>query len=72
MTTFQWPSIDATAYAVFKKMFNAGTFAGQRFGQAFYNHYSLHKLADQTSLGSLYELDGAEARAKIEQLFNIH
>ena len=39
-----------------------------RLGQAFYNHFNLHKLSDQDSLGPLYELDGRKALAHIRNI----
>ncbi len=49
-----------------------GRFVHQRLGQAFYNHFNLHKLADQTSLQGLYEADGEKASRLIMRLFHPH
>jgi len=42
-----------------------------RIGQAFYNHFSLHKMIDQRYFRNLYELDGNAAIAHIYELFDI-
>jgi hypothetical protein len=47
-----------------------GKFDGQRVGQAFYNHFNLHKLSDQSQLQNLYERDGQTAWDIIYNLFD--
>ena len=48
---------------------SAGT---QRLGQAFYDHFKLHKLMDQTQLKNLFSKDGEEAKSCIREVFKIH
>lgn len=66
------PSIERFAYQQFKNKWKKGDFKGQRYGQAFYHHFNLHKLVDQSSLMGLYEKDGDEAAALVDRLFKIH
>ena len=47
-------------------------FPGQRVGQAFYNHFNLHKLNNQRALKNLYNKDGKEAIDLIGELFVSH
>lgn len=70
--TFNHPSIEQTEYAVFVAKFKAGEFGNQRLGQAFFNHFQLHKMKSDTSLNRLYQLDGDDARLLINKLFTIH
>jgi hypothetical protein len=63
------PSIELHAYEVFCRKFENGEFGTQRFGQAFYNEFSLHKVHDQTSLKNLYAKDGQHARNSIKEIF---
>ena len=35
--------ISNSLYEDFRKMWNGGHYSGLRYGQAFYNHFSLHK-----------------------------
>lgn len=46
-------------------------FNGQRLGQAFYNHFNLHKMSSSKALNDLYEADGDKAKALIVQYFNL-
>lgn len=70
--TFNHPSIEQTEYAVFVAKFKAGEFGNQRLGQAFFNHFQLHKMKSDTHLNGLYQKDGDDARIEIHRLFNIH
>lgn len=71
-------SIEYKAYEEFKKLQAAGKFHNQRLGQAFYNHFNLHKstvLKDQLDrlyLFKLYQLDGKEAEDLIFQIFQFN
>lgn len=56
----------------FHSLRSKGKFSGQRLGQAFYNHFQLHKLADQTQLRGLYEADGQQAHQIICQVFHFN
>lgn len=44
----------------------------QRLGQAFYNHFNLHKITNQASLRGLYEADGEKASRLILKLLHSH
>ena len=70
--TFESPSIEQSEYTNFVVKFKAGEFGNQRYGQAFYNHFNLHKMKFDNNLQRLYELDGDDARLWIHSLFNIH
>lgn len=56
-------------YKIFLNLWSENYFIHQRFGQAFYNYFSLHKITEQDKLCNLYEKDGSEALTLIDQLF---
>lgn len=62
--------IERAAYEEFIRLWAIGSFEHQRLGQAFYNHFNLHKLTDQTSLCGVYEADGKKALGL--KLFRLH
>lgn len=64
--------IERAAYEEFIRLWAIGSFEHQRLGQAFYNHFNLHKLTDQASLRGLYEADGKKASGLILKLFHLH
>ena len=64
--------IERAAYEEFVRLWGQGSFEHQRLGQAFYNHFNLHKLADQAGLQGLYEADGDKASRLILRLFHLH
>ncbi|WP_325435214.1 hypothetical protein [Pseudomonas nitroreducens] len=64
--------IERVAHEEFFRLWAEGRFEHQRLGQAFYNHFHLHKLADQASLQGLYEADGEKASRLIMRLFHLH
>lgn len=47
-------------------------YRGQRMGQAFYNHFNLHKMNHGPEYDRLYEMDAQEAKKAIYDLFDIH
>ena len=58
--------ISLSEYAKFKDHWARGDYTGLRFGQAFYNHFNLHRLTDQSGLDTLYNAtDDAAAKAII-------
>lgn len=61
--------VEKFEYERFMKMFNKGKFGGQRLGQAFYNHFNLHRLSDQNRLNNLYAKDGDHAIGCIKGIF---
>lgn len=69
---FGKPSLEKYAYQVFQAKFKAGGFGKQRYGQAFYDHFKLHKLVNQQALCGLYEKDGDEAKRLISKLFKFN
>lgn len=71
-TTVAYTSIEKAEFAYFMGKINRGEFGNQRLGQAFWNHFSLHKMADQSALQNLYEKDGEEALNLIRDLFDFH
>jgi hypothetical protein len=63
--------IERAAYDEFLGLWERGTFDNQRLGQAFYNHFRLHRLSDQALLQGLYESDGKKALSAIADTFHI-
>ncbi|MGY2285143.1 hypothetical protein [Pseudomonas gingeri] len=63
--------IESARYSEFLERWEQRLFEEQRLGQAFYNHFRLHRLADQAVLQGLYELDGEKARTLISRVFLI-
>lgn len=61
--------IEKAQYDVFIKKFNEGDYKCLRYGQAFYNHFNLHKLVNQDALCNLYEKDGEFAVKCIHNVF---
>ncbi len=68
----QKPSIEKYAYQKFMSAYKKGDYGSQRLGQAFYNHFNLHKLSNQDQLRNLYNKDGEVAKACISEVFKIH
>lgn len=63
--------IESAAYDEFLELWDRGAFENHRLGQAFYNHFRLHRLRDQRLLHSLYESDGKKALNAIAEIFQI-
>ncbi len=63
--------IEQAAYEEFLRLWHSDSFDQQRLGQAFYNHFQLHKLTDQSLLHELYEAKGQQALQLISRLFTI-
>ncbi|WP_338525237.1 hypothetical protein NUH87_06235 [Pseudomonas batumici] len=63
--------IESPRYDEFLELWERGAFDGQRLGQAFYDHFRLHRLNDQAVLQGLYEADGEKARAMVSRVFQI-
>lgn len=67
------PSIEKREFEAFMLSFKlTSKFRNQRLGQAFYNHFSLHKMNHGPEFNKLYELDAEQASKKIQELFTIH
>lgn len=62
-------TLEKAIYDQFRRWWVVGVFGKRRYGQAFYDHFMLYKLSNQDILGDLYQLDGDQAKAKIEELF---
>jgi hypothetical protein len=65
------PEIERATYDEFLALWDRGAFENQRLGQAFYNHFRLHRLSDQKLLHGLYEFDGKKAMNAISEIFQI-
>lgn len=63
--------IESASYEEFLDLWEQGAFDQQRLGQAFYNHFRLHRLTDQTVLQGLYEADAEKAGAVISRVFRV-
>lgn len=65
-------NISKTLYDEFRKDWNTGKYAGQRLGQAFFNHFSLHKVdkKDDPFLDRLYNADGSLAQSMISTMID--
>ena len=67
------PMIEKRQFEIFQQHFKAGKFGLQRFGQAFYNHFDLHKMESwKDKLDTLYQQDGQTAVDTINQLFEFN
>lgn len=64
--------LEKRAHDDFKAMWRKGKFQGQRYGQAFYDHFKLGRLQDQGQLCGLYEADGDSAHKIIGQVFRFN
>lgn len=64
--------IERAAYEVFVRLRREGSFEHQRLGQEFYNHFNLHKLADQAALRDLFEVGDEKASGLVLRLFRLH
>ncbi|RON20562.1 hypothetical protein BK660_16030 [Pseudomonas brassicacearum] len=65
------PEIERATYDEFLALWDRGAFENQRLGQAFYNHFRLHRLSDQKLIYGLYESDGKKAMNAISEIFQI-
>ncbi|MBA1245261.1 hypothetical protein [Pseudomonas japonica] len=63
--------IEHASFELFLNLWYSGTFAEQRLGQAFYNHFKLHQLTNQNGLHELYESSGKKALRMIGDYFLI-
>ena len=63
-------NISKTLYDEFKKLWNTGAFPHQRFGQAFYNHFNLHKSHNVPNDAKLYNADNETAEKLISAMID--
>ena len=61
--------VEKKEFDIFMAKYTQGEYTGQRLGQAFYNHFKLHKMHDQAVLSDLYETDGEKAINLIKKIF---
>ena len=62
-------SIEDRAFKDFMEKFKKGKYGTQRLGQAFYDEFKLHRLANQEQLQNIYTKDGEHARRSICTIF---
>ena len=63
ITTETKITLEAKSLSIFFLLFKHDNYRGQRLGQAFFNHFSLHKMKDQEQFAKLYE-ERDESKAK--------
>lgn len=51
----------------FNALFGAGHFPFQRYGQAFYNHFNLHRTHHSSEWHEIYNADDDKARSMISK-----
>lgn len=62
-------SIEKAKLDEFYRLYNSNRFSGQRLGQAFFNHFELHKCVQyKPQLDRLYNMDGDSAKHYISML----
>lgn len=64
-------SIQKRHYVTFENQYSQGAYGTQRFGEAFYQHFNLARLKDQSKVGNLFAKDGEIAKANILAIFDI-
>lgn len=63
-------TIDPVEYRYFRDRWAAKDYGAQRLGQAFHNHFGLHKSTqNKDKFDRLYEADGEDAETLINSLF---
>ncbi len=66
-------TIEEAAYSEFKKLYGTGEFKDLRYGQAFFNHFNLHKMSKASTYDRLYNsTDISECVRMIRSLFVFH
>ena len=67
------PNIEKREFEIFQQNFKDGKFGSQRLGQAFHNHFGLHKMQScKDKLDALYQKDGTAAIKAINELFEFN
>lgn len=64
--------LEEKAFKDFMQKFKKGKFGTQRLGQAFYNHFKLHRLVDQQQLHNIRAKDGDYAVRSIRSIFHFN
>ena len=59
--------VSKSMYQVFCQKFNGGEFGTQRFGQAFFNYFNLHKLSEKSRapFDAIYQMEDRWAKPAI-------
>ena len=69
ITTETKITLEAKSLSIFFLLFKHNNYRGQRLGQAFFNHFALHKMRDQEQFAKLYEeRDELKASSMIHSL----
>jgi len=66
--SFKALQIEKHAFDAFMAKFKNKKFGTQRLGQAFYNHFNLHRLTNQEVLNCVWERDGEHAQRCIQMI----
>ena len=62
--------LERHAFQHFLREVKTDKYKGQRWGQAFYNHFKLHKvISHDKEFDKLYELDGQPAKDLVSNIF---
>lgn len=64
--------LEERAFKNFMQLYKKGKFGNQRLGQAFYDHFKLHRLVDQKQLNNLHSKDGDAAVSCIRSVFKFN
>lgn len=70
--SFKHLTIEKREFERFQNKFKKGKFGTQRLGQAFYNHFNLHRLTNQEALNNVHSKDGETALRTIQGLCEFH
>jgi len=58
-------NIPYSSYQIFYRKWNNGNYSGQRFGQAFFNHFECQKMTPNGWLNALYNAPSHQAETMI-------
>lgn len=64
--------ISQSLFQDFSKDWNDGKYAGQRYGQAFFNHFYCHKVTgiDREALDRLYNMPSNDAKLFVKNMID--
>lgn len=66
--SFKALQIEKHAFDNFMMKFKKGKFGTQRLGQAFYDHFNLHRLTNQEALCNVWAKDGEHTQRCIQMI----
>ena len=66
--SFKALQIEQHAFDNFMRKFKKGKFGTQRLGQAFYNHFNLRRLTNQSALLNVWAKEGEHAKRCIQMI----